>query len=182
MNSTTLRSITITSPVTQHCFDSLLDSPMSEICTAVPTASDVSTDQEPKPRTTCTGILAFVVGTMLSLAAWISNQGWAVCSVLFFGDLSSGNVWKHILFSIVGSLIIAFAWSLSFRSCFHGHDELDDLGEIGFIFGYILAEYLGIGIFYPNEFDMTGFVFIAFFEYFALLWDSKFNPLAYKCS
>lgn len=125
---------------------------MSEICTAVPTASDISIDQEPKPRTTCTGIFAFVVGTLLSLAAWISNQGWAVCSVLFFGDLSSGNEWKHVLFSIAGSLIIALAWSLSFRSCFHRDDELDDLGELGFIFGYILAEYLGIGIFYPNEF------------------------------
>lgn len=128
---------------------------MPELCTAVPTKSDVSTEQEPKPRTTCTGILAFVVGTLLSLAAWISNQGWAICSIFFFGDLSSVNAWKHILFSIVGSLIIAFAWSLSFRSCFRSDDELelDDLGELGFIFGYILAEYLGIGLFYPNEFD-----------------------------
>ncbi len=122
------------------------------LCIAAPTAHDISTDQDPKPRSTYTAILAFVVGTLLSLCAWISNQGWVVCSVLFFGDFSSGNAWKHVLFSIVGSLIIAFAWSFSFRGRFHSDDELDDLGELGFIFGYILAEYLGIGI-GSNDFD-----------------------------
>ena len=138
-------------------YDQQVVSTMTELCFAVPTAPDVSTRQESKPRNFCTAIHAFVIGTLLSLAAWISNQGWAVCSILLFGDFSVGNMWKHILFSVSGSLIIALAWCLSFKSCFPGDDDvaehLQDLGELGFIFGYILAEYLGIGIFGSNDFD-----------------------------
>ena len=118
---------------------------------ALPTEFDISVEQEPKPRTVGKAMLAFVVGTLLSLAAWISMQGWAVCSILLFGDFSRGNMWKHILFSILGSLIVALVWRLSFTSCFRGDDDVQDFGQLGFIVGYILSGCLGI--IHSNDFD-----------------------------
>lgn len=126
---------------------------MTELCVALPSAT-AETDQKSRSRNVSTGILAFFVGMLLSLAAWISNQGWAVSSILLFG---SANIWKNILFSIVGAFVIAFAWCLSFEYFFPGNDEiadsLHDLGEVGLLFGYILADYLGIGLFDSNNFD-----------------------------
>jgi hypothetical protein len=54
---------------------------------------------------------------------------------------------------------------LSFKYCFPGNDEvadsLQDLGEVGFIFGYIIADYFGIGLFDSNEFDkFLPFIFV----------------------
>ena len=121
------------------------------LCIAVPTESDVSVEQETRPRTVGKAIIAFVVGTLLSLAAWVSMQGWVVRSILLFGDFSRGNTWKHVLFSILGSLIISLTWCLSFRSCFRGDEDVEDLGELGFIFGYVLSGYLSV--FHSNDFD-----------------------------
>jgi hypothetical protein len=129
---------------------------MTELCVAVPTTAVEMTNKR-WSRTVSTGVLAFFVGMLLSLAAWISNQGWAVCSILIFGSDLLAGMWKHTVFVIAGSLVLAVAWCLSFKYFFPGNDEvadsLQDLGEVGFFFGYIIAEYLGIGLFESNDFD-----------------------------
>lgn len=137
---------------------------MMELCVAVPTVAVESTERR-WLRTVSTGILAFFVGVLLSLAALISNQGWTVCSIVLFGSDFAAGMLKQILFVIVGSSVVAFAWCLSFKYCFPGNDEvadsLQDLGEVGFIFGYIIADYFGIGLFDSNEFDkFLPFIFV----------------------
>ncbi len=88
-------------------------------------------------------ILAFVVGILLSLAAWISCQGWFVCSNHFFGKWSAENTLKIILFRVLGYLFHSRAWWIFFRRCFDSSDDIDDVGRLSSIFGYILAEYIG---------------------------------------
>jgi len=95
-------------------------------------------------------ILAFVVGILLSLAAWISCQGWFVCSNHFFGQWSADNMLKIILFRVLGYLFHSRARWIFFRRCFDSSDDIDDVGGLGFIFGYILAEYIGSAFFLPT--------------------------------
>ena len=88
----------------------------------------------------------YVVGILLSLASWISCQGWFVCSNHFFGKWSA----KNVLFRFIGCLFHSRAWWIFFRRCFDSSDDIDDVGGLGFIFGYILAEYIGSAFFPPT--------------------------------
>jgi hypothetical protein len=114
------------------------------------------------------GIQAFLFGLFLSLFAWIANQGWTVISLLLFGafDWSNSNAWKHLLFCTVGSIATSFAWCSVFRYWFPEvededdansecnprsykrdvSDALHDLGELGFVAGYLFAQYVGVEV------------------------------------
>jgi hypothetical protein len=66
------------------------------------------------------GIVAFLVGAILSVFGWISNQGWTVLSLFLFGPFqySFDPAWKHILFCTVGSLCTSLTWCHSFTYFF----------------------------------------------------------------
>eukprot|EP00804_Cyclotella_cryptica_P016444 CCRYP_004674-RA/>CCRYP_004674-RA protein AED:0.46 eAED:0.46 QI:0/-1/0/1/-1/1/1/0/201 len=115
----------------------------------------------------CNGILALLFGLVLSLFAWIANQGWTVLSLMLFGpfEWSAGNAWKHLIFCTVGSVATSIAWCSLFklyftddadeedreewtsRSCKRDvMDALQDLGELGFVIGYLCSQYVGIQV------------------------------------
>jgi hypothetical protein len=113
---------------------------MTELCTAVP-----------KSRSVSTAFLAFFVGLILSLVPWVYNQCLLILSILLFGTNFEAAMWKHMLLSFVGSVAIAFAWCISFKSCFSGSDDVADslqyLGQAGFLLGYTTRSvYLGNGL------------------------------------
>jgi hypothetical protein len=113
------------------------------------------------------GVLALLFGFFLSLFAWIANQGWTVLSLVLFGpfEWSAGNTWKHLLFCTVGSIATSIAWCSIFKLYFTDDadeeddeewnsksykrdvmDALQDLGELGFVIGYLCSQYVGIQV------------------------------------
>lgn len=107
------------------------------------------------------GLLAFVVGMLLSCCAWIANQGWTVVALLVFGDFAwAPSAWKHVLLLMIGTISTTLACSAAFNSIFSSilendddsntdkvgglsafekdvSDALHDLGELGMVTGYI---------------------------------------------
>lgn len=113
------------------------------------------------------GVLALFFGFFLSLFAWIANQGWTLLSLVLFGpfEWSAGNTWKHLLFCTFGSIATSIAWCSIFKLYFTDVadeeddeewnprtykrdvvDALQDLGELGFVIGYLCSQYVGIQV------------------------------------
>ena len=113
------------------------------------------------------GLLAFLLGIFLASCAWIANQGWAITSLFLFGQFTwtIESAWKHVLFCIFGSVCTAIAYWAVFTIVFPELDEdqydddddvseklslfkkdvsdaLQDLGELGFVVGYLGSQIL----------------------------------------
>jgi len=115
------------------------------------------------------GLWAFLVGLFLAVAAWICNQGWTICSLLLFGSFewTFQHAWRHLLLCITGSICTAISWVTIFKFFFPGaykaddedesdgkrntidfdsdvSDALQELGELGFILGYLGSQCIGM--------------------------------------
>lgn len=120
---------------------------------------------------------AFVLGIVLAILAWIANQAWTVLSLVLFGpfDWSSGTAWKHLFFCSVGSITTSVVWFCIFSYFFPEHDNndnnailptqvtfkrdvvdaLQDLGELGFVVGYLSAQFFGMKLLAFKHFTIS---------------------------
>jgi hypothetical protein len=107
------------------------------------------------------GLFAFIVGAVLACFGWTANQGWSIASLLVFGEFTwtLESAWKHVLLSGLGSVFTAISFWAVFKMIFptvldDDYDEYDgpsshkrdisdalqDLGELGFVAGYCVAQ------------------------------------------
>ncbi|KAL7460008.1 hypothetical protein ACHAXS_001637 [Conticribra weissflogii] len=118
------------------------------------------------------GLWAFLVGLCLAAAAWICNQGWTIVSLLLFGPFkwTFEHAWRHLLFCSTGSICTAICWVTIFKFFFPGayneddddesekkrnksvfdsdvSDALQELGELGFILGYLGSQSIGMNFY-----------------------------------
>ena len=93
-------------------------------------------------------VLIFLVSTVLSLASWISVQGWKYGYVGFLGVRLQDNSWKRALFQVVEESFVLLSTLFYFKSYFPG-DDVEGVGGLGFLFGYFILPK------YPNVFGVN---------------------------
>jgi hypothetical protein len=111
------------------------------------------------------GLFAFFVGAVLSCFGWMASQAWSIASLLIFGNFTwtLESAWKHILLGGLGSVFTAISFWAVFKIIFSPtvldndddeddendgpsmhkrdlSDALQDLGELGFMAGYCVAQ------------------------------------------
>jgi hypothetical protein len=110
---------------------------------------------------TSLSVFALIVGAVLACFGWTANQGWSIASLLVFGEFTwtLESAWKHVLLSGLGSVFTAISFWAVFKMIFptvldDDYDEYDgpsshkrdisdalqDLGELGFVAGYCVAQ------------------------------------------
>ncbi len=121
--------------------------------------------------------LAFGVGTLLSVQSLESIRGWDTTFVDLVEKVSGDNKWIFIPLSFAGHLFYSLAPWLFFRSFIDDNDGIGDLVVLGCISGYILAEYLGEGIFV--DFGVDGHkllnLFVVAWTFFTLVKNYRKN-------